>query len=171
MTDRKVCILTGASGVIGYAIANALKASTAHHWHIIIIGRRPPPPSLTNVDGKPPPSMPYDVSIEVPDMTNEELVTSALSSHFESLRAHDNPEVKALNRLDLLVNCAGCSLGNEPICNVSADTFRTVLEVNVVGQCKLFVNHSPLICMFNFYNISYLLLLLIQPHSFCLAGP
>lgn len=133
MVDKKVCILTGASGVIGYAIANALKASTSYEWHIIIIGRRPPPPSITNIGGKPPPCLPYDVSIEVPDMTNEELVTSALNSHFVSLRAHDNPDVNSLNRLDLLVNCAGCSLGNEPITNVSADTFRTVLEVNVVG--------------------------------------
>ena len=133
MAYKKVCVLTGASGVIGYAIAKGLKASCAHQWHVIIIGRRPPPPSITHVDGKPPSVLPYDTSLTVADMTNEDMVVSALNSHFESLLNHENSETKALNRLDLLVNCAGCSLGNEPICNVSADTFRTVLEVNVVA--------------------------------------
>ncbi|KAL7511590.1 hypothetical protein ACHAXN_008585 [Cyclotella atomus] len=128
MSSKRVCVLTGASGVIGYAITKALKASTVHQWHVIIIGRRAPPQSLTNE----PPKLPFDVFLAIADMTNEDLVTSTLNSHFESLRDHEDPEVKALDRLDLLVNCAGCSLGNEPIVNVSADTFRSVLEINVV---------------------------------------
>jgi NADP-dependent 3-hydroxy acid dehydrogenase YdfG len=65
-------------------------------------------------------------------MTNEELVNSELNSHFDYLCNHQDPEIKKLNRLDLLINCAGCSLGNEPIVNVSADIFRSVLEINVV---------------------------------------
>ena len=36
----KVCLLTGASGTIGFAIAKALKASDVD-WHILVIGRRP----------------------------------------------------------------------------------------------------------------------------------
>lgn len=123
-SETKVCLLTGASGTIGYAIAEALKKSPTK-WHIIIIGRRPPPDSITHVDGKPPPALPYDAFL-MADMTNEPSVTSTLNAHFESLQS------SALNRLDLLVNCAGCSLGNQPIAEVSADTFRDVMEVNLV---------------------------------------
>ena len=130
-TTTKVCLLTGASGTIGYNIALALKASCTPSlsWHIIIIGRRPPPSSITDVDGKPPAVLPYDTFLKA-EMTNEESVSTVLNAHFESLQK--STDSVGLNRLDLLINCAGCSLGNEPICNVSADTFRDVMEVNLV---------------------------------------
>jgi NAD(P)-dependent dehydrogenase (short-subunit alcohol dehydrogenase family) len=128
MSSKKVCVLTGASGTIGYAIAKALKASSNHQWYIILIGRRSPPRSLSNVNG----SLPYDSSLEIDDLSNEELVNATLNSHFETLQNHDDPERRALDRLDVLINCAGCSLGNEPVVNVSADTFRKVMEINVV---------------------------------------
>ena len=128
-SETKVCLLTGASGTIGYSIARALKASSTSStsWHIIIIGRRPPPSSITNIDGKPPKELPYDTFLKAEEMTNESSLTTTLNNHFESL-----PENSTLNRLDLLINCAGCSLGNEPIVNVSADTFRDVMEVNLI---------------------------------------
>jgi len=131
-TTTKVCLLTGASGTIGYNIALALKASSTPSlsWHIIIIGRRPPPSSITDVDGKPPAVLPYDTFLKA-EMTNEESVSTVLNAHFESLQKSTTDSV-GLNRLDLLINCAGCSLGNEPICNVSADTFRDVMEVNLI---------------------------------------
>ena len=131
-TTTKVCLLTGASGTIGYNIALALKASCTPSlsWHIIIIGRRPPPSSITDVDGKPPAVLPYDTFLKA-EMTNEDSVSTVLNAHFESLQKSTTDSV-GLNRLDLLINCAGCSLGNEPICNVSADTFRDVMEVNLV---------------------------------------
>ena len=131
-TTTKVCLLTGASGTIGYNIALALKASCTPSlsWYIIIIGRRPPPSSITDVDGKPPAVLPYDTFLKA-EMTNEESVSTVLNAHFESLQKSTTDSV-GLNRLDLLINCAGCSLGNEPICNVSADTFRDVMEVNLV---------------------------------------
>jgi len=65
-------------------------------------------------------------------MTDEFSVASTLSSHFESLQNSPDDSVRSLNRLDLLVNCAGCSLGNDPIADVSADTFRNVMEVNLI---------------------------------------
>ena len=131
-TTTKVCLLTGASGTIGYNIALALKASSTPSlsWHIIIIGRRPPPSSITDVDGKPPAVLPYDTFLKA-EMTNEDSVSTVLNAHFESLQKSTTDSV-GLNRLDLLINCAGCSLGNEPICNVSADTFRDVMEVNLI---------------------------------------
>lgn len=125
--ETKVCLLTGASGTIGYAIAQALKSSDLN-WHIIIIGRRSPPASITDVDGKPPTVLPYDTFLQVTDMTDESAVCTVLDKHFEALEK-DSSE---LNKLDLLVNCAGCSLGNKPIVDVSADTFRTVMEVNLI---------------------------------------
>ncbi|KAL7541939.1 hypothetical protein ACHAXR_011400 [Thalassiosira sp. AJA248-18] len=133
--STKVCLLTGASGTIGYAIAQALKASSSPstniNWHIILIGRRPPPPPITDVDGKPPAVLPYDAFLKA-EMTSESSVSSILSSHFESLQSSTDASVQSLNRLDLLINCAGCSLGNEPILDVSADTFKTVMEVNLI---------------------------------------
>mmetsp|Transcript_11912 Transcript_11912/g.20689 ORF Transcript_11912/g.20689 Transcript_11912/m.20689 type:complete len:276 (+) Transcript_11912:32-859(+) len=130
----KVCVLTGASGTIGYAIAQALKASStpSQAWHIIIIGRREPPPSITHVDGKPPATLPYDTFLQA-TLTDEPAVTSTLNSHFESLQSTPDKSVQSLNRLDLLINCAGCSLGNEPIANVSADTLRQVMEINLIA--------------------------------------
>ena len=136
MTPPKVCLLTGASGTIGYAIAKALKSSStpsdSNRWHVILIGRRPPPPSLTHIDGNPPPILPYDTFIQA-DIANESAVSSTLNSHFESLKNHADPAMQSLNRLDLLINCAGCSLGNEPLVDVAADTFRQVMEINLVA--------------------------------------
>lgn len=123
-SEAKVCVLTGASGTIGYAIAQALKSSDTS-WHIIIIGRREPPPSVTHVGGIPPSTIPYDTFLKV-DMTNETAVNTTLNSHFESMQD------QSMNKLDLLINCAGCSLGNAPIADVSADTFRAVMEINLV---------------------------------------
>lgn len=131
-SETKVCLLTGASGTIGYKIAQALKASSTNNWHVIIIGRRIPPPSITDVDGKPPETLPYDTFLKA-ELTNEASVTSVLDAHFESLKSSDpDTAAKKLDRLDLLINCAGCSLGNEPIVDVSADAFRTVMEVNLI---------------------------------------
>jgi len=128
----KVCLLTGVSGTIGYAIARALKGSgdSGDAWYIIALGRRPPPPSITDVDGKPPERLPYDSFVKISDMTDEAAVSSALDGHFEFLKASD--DTRQLDRLDLLINCAGCSLGNDPIADVSAEAFKTVMEVNVL---------------------------------------
>ena len=127
--ETKVCLLTGASGTIGYAIAQALKASSSssnNNWHIILIGRRPP----QTVDGGSPP--PFDAFLQTEDLTNESMVVSTLNSHFESLKNSARIQSQALDRLDLLINCAGCSLGNEPIVDVPAETLRQVMEVNLI---------------------------------------
>ena len=112
----KVCLLTGASGTIGFAIAKALKASDVIDWHILVIGRRPA-------------SDYCDKFLKVDSFSDEDAVNKVLDEHFDSLK---NGPDQSLNRLDLLVNCAGCSYGNEPISEVSAETFRMVLELNVV---------------------------------------
>jgi NAD(P)-dependent dehydrogenase (short-subunit alcohol dehydrogenase family) len=128
--ESKVCLLTGASGTIGYAIARALKASSTS-WHIIIIGRRPPPQSITHVDDKSPEVLPYDKFLKA-DMTSESSVAFTLTDHFESLKKSPDSNLQSLNKLDLLINCAGCSLGNVPIVDIPADTFREVMEVNLI---------------------------------------
>ena len=127
--SKKVCLLTGASGTIGYAIAQALKSSStpSFQWHIILIGRRAPPPSEN-----PSPTLPYDIFLQA-DITDECSARSTLDSHFETLQSHADPEFQSLNRLDLLINCAGCSFGNEPITDVSVDDFRKVIEVNLIS--------------------------------------
>lgn len=125
--ETKVCLLTGASGTIGYAIAKALKASSSNRWHIVIIGRRPP--QEVDCDATPP----YDTFLEVTDLTNESLVVATLNTHFESLKNNATcAKSQLLDRLDLLINCAGCSLGNEPIVDVAAETLRQVMEVNLI---------------------------------------
>lgn len=112
----KVCLLTGASGTIGFAIAKALKASDIIDWHILVIGRRPAGDYC-------------DKFLKVDSFSDEDAVNKVLDEHFDSLK---NSPDQSLNRLDLLVNCAGCSHGNDPISEVSAETFRQVLEINVV---------------------------------------
>lgn len=121
-SSKKVCLLTGASGTIGAAIARALKASSSTSWHIIIIGRRPPPKD-DNVN-----EPFYDTFLSA-ILTDELSVTTALDIHFDCI----NASCQSLNRLDLLINCAGCSLGNVPLVDLTADTFREVLEVNLVA--------------------------------------
>lgn len=67
------------------------------------------------------------------DLTNESSVVATLSTHFESLKNNSTCiKSQLLDRLDLLINCAGCSLGNEPIVDVAAETLRQVMEVNLI---------------------------------------
>ena len=117
--SKKVCLLTGASGTIGSAIARALKASSTS-WHIIVIGRRPPTQES---------SAPFFDTYLSANLTDESSVNSNLDYYFDNL----DTSMQSLNRLDLLINCAGCSLGNVPLVDLSADTFREVLEVNLVA--------------------------------------
>ncbi|KAL3787442.1 hypothetical protein HJC23_001839 [Cyclotella cryptica] len=116
----------GAFSIAKVFKASNVSSSSTHHLHIIIIHRHPPPPSITNIDGE----IPSNIFLKVDDLTKEDLVTSTLNAHFEPLQSNDDPKMKALNQLDLLINCAGCSLGNKPIVNVSAETFWTVMEIN-----------------------------------------
>jgi NAD(P)-dependent dehydrogenase (short-subunit alcohol dehydrogenase family) len=125
---KKVCILTGASGTIGAAIGCALKASTTTSWHIIVIGRRPPSQE-SDSNNEP---LFFDTFL-LANLTDESSVTTSLDSYFDTLRQSTDASLQSLNRLDLLINCAGCSLGNVPLVDLSADTFREVLEVNLVA--------------------------------------
>lgn len=124
--SKKVCLITGVSGTIGYAISKALKSSPTASWHVVIIGRRPPPSDMigTDVDdaGKP---TAYDDFVKAA-LSDEADVTKVLDDYFSK-------QVPELNRLDLLVNCAGSGAGGGPIANVSAETFRGVMEINLVA--------------------------------------
>lgn len=124
---KKVCLLTGASGTIGAAIGRALKASTTTSWHIIVIGRRPPSQESENNE-----PIFFDTFL-LANLTDESSVTTSLDSYFDTLCQSTDGSLQSLNRLDLLINCAGCSLGNVPLVDLSADTFREVLEVNLVA--------------------------------------
>ena len=111
-TTTKVCLLTGASGTIGYSLARALKA-TSITLQIVIIGRRSPPPSITDVDGKPPEELPYDSFVKISDMTDESLVCSKLDAYFDSLQKSE--DTISLNRLDLfLTTVPDIPLGMNP---------------------------------------------------------
>lgn len=116
-----VAVVTGGSGAIGKAISQALAESGAT---VVITGRRggaleSAARSIAASGGEA--GIAGSVHCAVADVTCEEEVNGL----FQRVIAEHG-------RVDILVNNAGIATGGDPV-DISADTFSSVMEVNVLG--------------------------------------
>lgn len=109
--DRKVAVVTGASGGIGAATAAALAEDG---WQVIVAARR-----KDRLDA---------VAAEIGGTAIELDVTSE-----ESVNAF----VAQIDRIDLLVNNAGGAKGMDSIADADLDDWTWMYEVNVLGTVRL----------------------------------
>lgn len=109
--DRKVAVVTGASGGIGAATAAALARGG---WQVIVAARR-----KDKLDA---------VAAEIGGTAIELDVTSE-----ESVRTF----VDQIDRIDLLVNNAGGAKGMDSIADADLDDWTWMYEVNVLGTVRL----------------------------------
>lgn len=109
--DRKVAVVTGASGGIGAATAAALAEDG---WQVIVAARR-----KDRLDA---------VAAEIGGTAIELDVTSE-----ESVRTF----VDQIDRIDLLVNNAGGAKGMDSIADADLDDWTWMYEVNVLGTVRL----------------------------------
>jgi len=109
--DRKVAVVTGASGGIGAATAAALARDG---WQVIVAARR-----KDKLDA---------VAAEIGGTAIELDVTSE-----ESVNAF----VAQIDRIDLLVNNAGGAKGMDSIADADLDDWTWMYEVNVLGTVRL----------------------------------
>jgi len=114
--DGKAAIVTGASSGIGASTARALAADGAN---VVVAARRED--RLTDLADEV--TSTYDVRAEaVPtDVTDEDQVASLVETTAEEF-----------GRLDAVVANAGLGV-NEPVAEMSTETFRTMMDVNVDG--------------------------------------
>src|SRR5262245_8485509 len=107
MTERKVAVVTGASGGIGAATARGLAAAG---YRVVLAARRGERIGAlaAEIDGTP----------YVLDVTDRAAVDAFAAS---------------LDRVDVLVNNAGGALGMEPVETADPADWRTMFDVNVMG--------------------------------------
>lgn len=113
----KVALITGAGSGIGRAVAIKLQAAG---YHVVLTGRRADELAKTARDAATPNG---GKTLIIPaDVTNEAAVVVA----FEQTRA-------AFGRLDVLFNNAGTFAQGQPLDEISLDTWRRVIDVNLTG--------------------------------------
>ncbi|KAF9454813.1 NAD(P)-binding protein [Macrolepiota fuliginosa MF-IS2] len=112
--DQDTAIITGASSGIGRATAIALSKA---NWNVVLIARRVDQlretESLCSGQGK---------LVLSGDITDEEFVKRSFRD-----------TLSTFGRLDLVFNNAGIAPPPTPIEDLTLDTFRRVLDVNLVG--------------------------------------
>jgi len=109
----KVAVITGASSGIGQATAIALSSAG---WKIVLTARRLGELQETSR------RCPNETLVIAGDITDEPFVKGI----FDAAVGH-------FGRLDLLFNNAGINAAQVPIEEVSLETFRKVIDVNLVG--------------------------------------
>ena len=117
----KVAVITGGARGIGYAVAERMLQSGASVmlWDVMA-DRLPQSRDTLSSLGR--------VETQVVDITSEDAVMSATAA-----------TVKALGKIDILVNSAGITGPNQKVWEYSSKDFHQVLEINVGGTfhcCK-----------------------------------
>ncbi|HEY4374713.1 MAG TPA: SDR family NAD(P)-dependent oxidoreductase [Burkholderiales bacterium] len=120
----KVAVITGGARGIGYAAAERMLASGASVmlWDVMA-DRLPQSQATLSANGR--------VETQVVDITDEDAVMAATAA-----------TVKALGKIDILVNSAGITGPNQKVWEYSSKDFHQVMEINVGGTfhcCKTVV--------------------------------
>ena len=127
---EKVAVVTGAAKGLGGAITDVLACDGAH---LVLAGR-----DEQALEG-------HAVRLDDEYPERESLVATCDVTKEDDVRAMFGAAVERFGRLDILVNTAGVIGPIEtPAQDVSADDFRHVLDVNVVGTflpCKCAIPH------------------------------
>lgn len=116
-TESRIAVVTGAGSGIGRGVALALAGAG---WSVALAGRRSEPLEETAAAS----ASPSDVLCVPTDVTSPEAVTAL----FESVRDR-------FGRVDLLFNNAGTFAGGgTPVEELSYETWRSVVDVNLTGS-------------------------------------
>jgi len=118
----KIVVITGATGGFGEAFARKFAAAGCA---LILTGRRAEKLDALAAALKVP------VHTIIVDVSDRQAVKAAFANLPESFRA-----------IDLLINNAGCALGQEPAYEASADDWQEMIEANNLGL--VMVTHSIL---------------------------
>lgn len=120
----KVAAITGGARGIGYAVAERMLASGAEVVLWDMMAERLPQAQATLSQGG-------RVETHLVDITDEDQVAAAAAA-----------AVKALGKIDILVNSAGITGPNQKTWECSSKDFRQVQEINLIGTfhcCKAVV--------------------------------
>ena len=120
----KVAVITGGARGIGYAVAERMLASGASVMLWDMMAERLPQSKATlSSNGR--------VETQVVDITDEDAVLATTAA-----------TIKALGKIDILVNSAGITGPNQKVWEYSSKDFRQVMDINVTGTfhcCKAVV--------------------------------
>ncbi|MGE5338565.1 MAG: SDR family NAD(P)-dependent oxidoreductase [Gemmatimonadota bacterium] len=117
--NERVAVITGGARGIGYAIAERLLRSgaTVSLWDIDAARLREAEQLLAKTAGSS-----ARTAAQVVELTEEQAVQQATAA-----------TIATLGRIDILVNNAGITGGNAPTWELSPETWRRVIEVNLIG--------------------------------------
>lgn len=134
--DKKVCVITGASGEIGKEIAK--KFLDEYFLVLVDINKDKLIDLINTLNAK------DNYALEVIDVSNEEEVKQLYSKY---------------NRVDVLINAAGICGEYQETINYEFDNFKKIYEVNVYGTFLMMKYALPLMlenkgCVVNLGSVS-----------------